>query len=143
MPTSLEELLAIYEITRLSAVYARGLDRFSIDDILCVFTPDATFDARPVGLTEFTGTEAIREFFSHNQDVMADQIHLFGNFIVDLDGPDEAHGTSYLWQDGHTHDGGRVHTVGFNVDEYQKTDGEWLITRRTVHPLLPPQLEAY
>lgn len=134
------DLLAIQ---RLSAVYARGLDRFDIEEVMIGFTADATFDAEPVGLERYVGTDAIREFFGHNQEVMADQIHLFGNFVIDFHGDDRATGTNYLWQDGHTHDGSRVHTVAMNDDEYIRTADGWKIATRTVSALLPPQLDAY
>src|SRR3954447_11176310 len=107
------QLADLESIKALSAVYARGLDRFNMAEIMCVFTDDAVFDATPVGLEVYEGSAAIQEFFGHNQSVMGDQIHLFSNFVIEFDGPDAAHGTNYLWQDGHTKEGARVHTVAF------------------------------
>jgi prepilin-type processing-associated H-X9-DG protein len=138
-----DQLTDLESIKVLSAVYARGLDRFNMREIMSIFTDDAVFDATPVGLEVYKGSAAIEEFFGHNQEVMADQIHLFSNFVVEFDGPDTAHGTNYLWQDGHTKDGSRVHTVAFNEDHYVKADGKWLVSKRTCSPLLPPQLDAY
>lgn len=40
----------IEEIRALSARYARGLDRFSMDELLEPFADDAVFDAAPMGL---------------------------------------------------------------------------------------------
>jgi prepilin-type processing-associated H-X9-DG protein len=140
---STDQLADLESIKTLSAVYARGLDRFNMDEIMSVFAPDAVFDATPVGLEVYEGPAAIEEFFGHNQSVMADQIHLFSNFVIEFDGPDAAHGTNYLWQDGHTKEGSRVHTVAFNEDQYKRTDGRWLVSKRICSPLLPPQLDAY
>ena len=137
------QLADLESIKTLSAVYARGLDRFSMVEIMSVFTQDAVFDATPVGLEVYEGASAIEEFFGHNQAVMGDQIHLFSNFVIEFDGPDAAHGTNYLWQDGHTKEGARVHTVAFNEDRYVKSDGGWLVSKRVCSPLLPPQLDAY
>ena len=44
----------------LSAVYARGLDRFNMSEIMSVFTHDAVFDATPVGLEVYDGAGAMR-----------------------------------------------------------------------------------
>ena len=141
---TVENLADTEAIRRLSAIYARGLDRFNIDEILRPFTADGIFDASPCGLDAYKGTAAIKEFFAHNQEVMGDQIHLFSNFIIDLDGPDTAHGSNYLWQDGHLKDGTRVHSVIFNEDSYVKRDGYWYIAKRVVNPLMPLQgMESY
>jgi prepilin-type processing-associated H-X9-DG protein len=137
------QLADLESIRALSAVYARGLDRFDMTEIMSIFTPDAVFDATPVGLEVYQGAAAIEAFFGHNQQVMGDQIHLFSNFVIEFGDPDSASGTNYLWQDGHTKDGSRVHTVAFNEDEYVRTADGWRLAKRTCSPLLPPQLDAY
>jgi ketosteroid isomerase-like protein len=135
--TTIDDLVAIEEIRTLTAVYARGLDRFDITAVMQVFSDDAVFDASPCGMDACVGKPAVEEFFVHNQSVMADQIHLYGNFVIELDGPTSAHGTSSLWQDGHLKDGTRVHSVVFNEDTYVKRDGAWFISRRVCTPLMP------
>lgn len=74
---------------------------------------------------------------------MADQMHLFSNFVIDFDGPDEAHGTNYLLQDGHNKEGATVRCFCLNEDTYRRVSGEWRISCRRISPLMPPQLESY
>ena len=141
---TLQDLADTEAIKTLSATYARGLDRFNIEELMQPFADDAIFDVSPCGLEACRGTAAIRTFFAHNQEVMADQIHLFSNFIIQLDGPESAHGSSYLWQDGHLKDGTRVHSVIFNEDSYEQRNGSWFIVKRVVSPLMPLQgMEDY
>jgi len=96
-----------------------------------------------MGLEAYSGKDALREFFGHNQEVMADQMHLFGNFIVDFDGSDAAHGTNYLLQDGHNKNGATVKCFCRNDDTYVRVAGRWRIAARQISPLMPPQLEDY
>jgi ketosteroid isomerase-like protein len=131
------------EIRALTHRYGLALDTFDLDGIVDVFTPDGIFDCSAFGLEVCDGQESIRTFFDHNQQVMANQIHMFSNHIIDFDGPDEAHGTNYLEQDGYTHDGARIQCLGLNRDEYVRTDNGWRIKRRVITPLVPFQLEGY
>ncbi len=133
----------VMAIQMLSARYARGLDHFRMDELLEPYAADAVFDATPMGLESYTGIDTIREFFAHNQEVMADQMHLFSNFVIEFDGPDAAHGTNYLLQDGHTKDGATVRCFCMNEDTYRRTGGVWRIATRKISPLMPPQLDAY
>jgi hypothetical protein len=143
MTTPAERIADLEDIRMLSARYARGLDRFSMPELLEPFADDAVFDASPMGLSAYTGKAALEEFFGHNQEVMADQMHLFGNFIVEFSDEVTAHGTNYLLQDGHTKDGSTVRCFCINEDTYSKASGTWRIASRTIRPLMPPQLEAY
>jgi ketosteroid isomerase-like protein len=136
-------LADLQEIQMLSNRYARGLDSFDIEGLLAPFADDATFDASPVELGVFEGIDAIREFFEHNQSTMADQMHLFSNFLIDFDGEGEAHGSNYLVQDGHTKDGVRIQTWALNEDRYSRTPDGWRIVYRRVSALMPPDLEGY
>jgi len=115
----------IEEIRMLSARYAKGLDTFDMEALMAPYAPDAVFDAAPMGLESYSGTDAIRDFFAHNQEVMADQMHLFSNFIIDFDGPDQAHGSNYLLQDGHNKEGSTVKCFCMNEDVYRRTP-RWL-----------------
>ncbi|MFC8045453.1 nuclear transport factor 2 family protein [Nocardia sp. NPDC057353] len=144
IPTvSTDRIADIEEIRMLSARYARGLDRFDMDALMEPYADDAVFDAGPMGLESYAGARAIREFFQHNQDVMADQMHLFGNFIVEFDSDDLARGTNYLLQDGHNNDGATVRCYCMNEDTYRRTADGWRIASRRISPLMPPQLDAY
>ena len=138
-----DRMADLEDIRALSARYARGLDRFAIDEVLEPFAGDAVFDASPMGLDQYKGADALRNFFGHNQDVMADQMHLFSNFVIDFDGPDEAHGTNYLLQDGHNKEGATVKCFCLNEDTYRRISGEWRIASRRISPLMPAQLESY
>jgi ketosteroid isomerase-like protein len=131
------------EIRALTHRYGLALDTFDLDGIVGVFAPDATFDCTAFGLEICEGEERIRAFFAHNQQVMANQIHMFSNHIIEFDGPDEAHGTNYLEQDGYTHAGQRIQCLGLNRDRYERTEQGWRITHRVITPLVPFHLEGY
>ena len=131
------------EIRALTHRYGLALDTFDLDGIVAVFTPDGVFDCSGFGLEVYDGEESIRTFFAHNQGVMANQIHMFSNHIIDFDGADEAHGTNYLEQDGYTHEGARIQCLGLNRDTYVRTDDGWRIKRREITPLVPFHLEGY
>ncbi len=138
-----EKLLAIEEIKALSARYALGLDRFDMDSLLEPFAEDAVFDAAAFELGAFRGHAEMRGFFEHNFGVMKEQMHLFSNFIVELDGPDEAHGTNYLYEDGFTNEGARITCLCLNRDRYRRGEDGWRIATRTIEPLVLPSLEGY
>ena len=131
------------EIRALTHRYGLALDTFDLEGIVRVFTPDGTFDCSAFGLDLLTGEENIRGFFAHNQQVMANQIHMFSNHIVEFVGPDEAHGTNYLEQDGYTHEGARIQCLGVNRDRYERTEDGWRIAYRAISPLVPFKLEGY
>jgi ketosteroid isomerase-like protein len=137
------QLLDREAIKELTHRYGRALDTFDLEGIVEIWVPDGVFDVTPFGLDLLEGHEALRTFFRHNQEVMANQIHLFANHIIEFDGPDEAHGTNYLFQDGYTNDGARIHCLGLNEDRYTRTAEGWRITTRTIRPLVTPKLEGY
>jgi ketosteroid isomerase-like protein len=142
MPAA-DRLLALEEIKGVSHRYALGLDRFDLEGIMSAFTEDAVFDATAFGLERVEGSAAIRAFFEHNQSVMKAQMHLYANFIIELDGLDEAHGTNYLFQDGYSNDGAHIHCLGLNEDRYVRGVDGWRIRERVIRPLVAPQLEGY
>jgi hypothetical protein len=131
------------EIRALTHRYGLALDTFDLDGIVGVFTSDGTFDCSAFDLEVCEGEESIRTFFDHNQKVMANQIHMFSNHIIEFDGANEAHGTNYLEQDGYTHDGARIQCLGLNRDRYVRTEDGWRIARRAISPLVPFHLEGY
>jgi prepilin-type processing-associated H-X9-DG protein len=134
------ELEAIRALTHR---YGLALDTFDLDGTVAAFAEDAVFDCTAFGLERLEGHAALRAFFDHNQAAMANQMHLFANHIIELDGPEDAHGTNYLFQDGHTKSGERIQCLGLNRDRYVRTSDGWVISERTITPLVPPQLEGY
>ena len=138
-----EKLLAIEEIKALSARYALGLDQFDMDLLLSPYTEDVVFDATAFELGIFTGRDELRGFFEHNSVVMKEQMHLFSNFIIELEGRDAASGTNYLYEDGFTNEGAQITCLCLNRDKYVRTDDGWKIAERVISPLVMPKLEGY
>jgi hypothetical protein len=138
------QLADLEEIKTLSYRYALGLDRFDIEGILSVFAPDGVFDMSSVGLPRMEGRESMREFFSQRTlQVMASQMHLFGNHVIEFDGADEAHATNYLFQDGYSKEGQRIQSHILNEDRYVRTADGWRISHRKLTALVAPQLEGF
>jgi hypothetical protein len=77
---------------------------------------------------------ALEAFYTHALEVMGEQMHSYSNFIVELDGPAEAHGTNYLLAVGRTKEGSSIQTTSFNEDAYVKRNGAWLISQRICNP---------
>jgi ketosteroid isomerase-like protein len=138
-----EHLADVEAIRALTHRYGLALDAFDLDGILAVFAPDGVFDCTAFGLERMEGRASLRQFFDHNEQAMANQMHVFANHIIEIDGSDEAHGTNYLLQDGYTKEGARIQCLGLNRDRYVRTPDGWLIKERTITPLVPPQLEGY
>jgi ketosteroid isomerase-like protein len=138
------QLADLEEIKTLSYRYALGLDRFDIEGILSVFAPDGVFDMSSVGLPRMEGRESMREFFSQRTlQVMASQMHLFGNHVIEFDGADEAHATNYLFQDGYSKEGQRIQSHILNEDRYVRSADGWRISHRKLTALVAPQLEGF
>lgn len=133
----------IEAIRSLCSRYSRGVDRFDLMERLACFAEDAIFDLSAMGLGVHKGSKNLKAYFSHNLNTMAHQMHLSSNFIIEIDGPEDAHGTSYLFTEGLTKKGDVVRSHAFNEDIYIKQGKEWLISRRICSPLLPPKLEFF
>jgi ketosteroid isomerase-like protein len=131
------------EIRAVTHRYAIALDKFDIEGTLAQFLPDAVFDATAFGLARMDGHGDMREFFDHNAEAMATQMHLFANHVIEFDGPDQAHGTNYLLEDGFAKNGARITCLGRNEDQYVRTPDGWRIASRVITPLVPPQIEGY
>jgi ketosteroid isomerase-like protein len=140
---SAEQLAELEAIKLLTHRYALALDTFDLDGIVAAFAEDAVFDCTAFGLERLEGHDSIRSFFEHNEQSMATQMHLYANHIIEFDGPHEAHGTNYLYQDGYTKGGDRIRCLGLNRDRYVRTADGWRIKARTITPLVPPQLAGY
>jgi len=137
------QLADLEEIRAVTHRYGIALDKFDIDETLAQFLPDALFDASAFGLSRMEGHDDMREFFEHNLAAMANQMHLFANHVIEFDGPDQAHGTNYLLEDGFAKNGARITCLGRNEDQYLRTPDGWRIASRVITPLVPPQTEGY
>jgi ketosteroid isomerase-like protein len=137
------QLVDLEEIRAVTHRYGIALDKFDIDGTLAQFLPDALFDASAFGLSRMEGHGDMREFFEHNAAAMETQMHLFANHVIEFDGPDLAHGTNYLVEDGIAKNGARITCLGRNEDEYVRTEDGWRIASRVITPLVPPQTEGY
>jgi ketosteroid isomerase-like protein len=111
------QLADLEEVRAMTHRYGIALDKFDIDGTLAQFLPDAVFDASAFGLTRMENRADMRDFFEHNAAAMASQMHLFANHVIVFDGPDRAHGTNYLLEDGVAKNGARITCLGRNVDE--------------------------
>ncbi|KID30172.1 SnoaL-like domain [Prauserella sp. Am3] len=132
-----------HDIMQLSHLYARGLDRFDPEEALSAFSDDAVWDATAVGLERFEGRAKIREFFERDAASVADQFHIITNHIVEFDGPDTAHGTNYVFSEGHATTGAKFRAAALNADTYVRTPSGWRIASRVISPLTPPELEGF
>jgi ketosteroid isomerase-like protein len=137
------QLIDLEEIKAVTHRYGIALDKFDIDGVLSAFLPDAVFDATAFGLSRMEGHADLRAFFEHNSDAMTSQMHMFANHVIEFDGPDTAHGTHYLLEDGVATTGARITCLGRNDDRYVRTEDGWRIATRVITPLVPPQLEGY
>lgn len=112
--------------------YCRGVDRLDRALILSVYHPDGWDDHG-----SFQGSpEAFADWvFSGHRDKIACCTHFLSNSLVHFDGPDVAHGESYVIAvhrrliDGALHD---MMGAGRYIDRFERRDGAWKIARRTV-----------
>ncbi|MEI8000528.1 MAG: nuclear transport factor 2 family protein [Actinomycetes bacterium] len=125
----LARLVAESEIRAVLLRYARGIDRLDLDLVRSCYHPDAT-DSHG----SFTGT--VDEYCTWVERVLRrydSTMHLLGNPLVELAGPDraavETYGLSF-----HRTAGGppeRNLVTGFRfVDRFDRRGGEWRIARR-------------
>ena len=125
----LARLVAESEIRAVLLRYARGIDRLDLDLVRSCYHPDAT-DSHG----SFTGT--VDEYCTWVERVLRrydSTMHLLGNPLVELAGPDraavETYGLSF-----HRTAGGppeRNLVTGFRfVDRFDRREGEWRIARR-------------
>lgn len=131
------------EIIQATHRYARGLDRFDPDEALSAFSADAVWDATAVGLERFEGHDQIRAFFERDAAAMADQCHIITNHLIEFDGDDKAHGTNYVFAEGHTVSGAKIKAIALNEDTYVATPQGWRIASRVISALIPPELEGF
>ncbi len=123
--------------TRLSIAYARAIDFRDYDAFLELFTEDAVLDVgRPLH-----GREAIRESLQRRPDELRSR-HVVSNVFVDVLGPDDARGISYLTLYRH-HGAASLRrepapltgpaAVGHYQDRFVRSADGWLFKSRRLH----------
>ncbi|AYJ51270.1 nuclear transport factor 2 family protein [Rhodococcus sp. P1Y] len=135
--------MSVSEIISATHTYALGLDKFDPKLALSAFAVDAVWDATPVGLAKYEGHEAILDFFERDAEQVKDQFHIITNHIVHFDSETTAHGTNYVFSEGHTNGGAAFKAIALNEDTYVHTDDGWKIASRVISPLTPPQMEGF
>lgn len=127
------------QIQRLAADYCWHADHRDVEGIVSLFTEDAVFDARPVGLSQIQGRAALREFFGMLLPLHEYSQHLSGNHRIDLD-KQAARGTCYYLMQGAVRGGAPISAAGYYEDTYVRTSDGWRIASRRGVPLGPPRL---
>lgn len=123
--------------TALSIAYARAIDFRDYDAFVTLFAENALLDAgRPL-----EGRDAIRESLRHRPDELRSR-HVISNVFIDVLGPDEARGISYLTLYRHHGDEstrfgpaplGGAAAVGHYEDRFVRTGEIWLFESRKLH----------
>jgi hypothetical protein len=143
MEAIVKELLDREEIRNLRTLYAHHLDSNNIDALHQVFSDDAVVE---VTVGKMEGIEAIKEglrqaFNLYDRDLRGSYpfLHAIANHWVKLTGPDTAIGRCYLidFETASKSDPNPLLLLGLYADEYQRTDGEWRITRTRLEVVWP------
>ncbi|MFC4001270.1 nuclear transport factor 2 family protein [Prauserella oleivorans] len=142
-PASVATVESHLEIIQLTHRYALGLGRFDPAETLAVFTEDAVWDATAVGLDRLEGHARLRDFFERDARSVADQFHIITNHVIVFDGEDRAHGTNYVFSEGHSRTGARFRAAALNEDVYRRSDDGWRIASRVISPWTPAELEGF
>ncbi|MFM7618090.1 MAG: nuclear transport factor 2 family protein [Actinomycetes bacterium] len=140
-----EDLVELEAIKRLKYAYFRHLDLKQWDDIVELFTPDATC-AYSAGAYSYEGRDAIVEFFRKGMGSETfHSSHKAHHPEIELTGPTTATGVWAL-EDRvvDTQWGIVIQGAAFYDDDYVKVDGAWRIARtaykrvyETMEPLGP------
>lgn len=132
----------IDEIRDLTHRYCSRVDGFDLEGVLGVYSDDAVLDLESLGMGRFEGQEALRGFYQGSIDGMESQAHVAANHLIELDGPDAAHGTHYVIAIANLKDGTKIHVHGLHTDTYRRTPSGWKIASRALSMLLPPVVDA-
>ena len=138
MPDAHRTALAVedrVDIIDLTHRYAQHIDHFELDELLDLWTDDAVFDERPVGLYHSVGRPAIRTFFENDFAVRKASIHAISNLLVTGAAADAATGVCCAQIQTELRSGQEVRASVDYVDEYRRVDGRWLFSARLVRPL--------
>ena len=130
---SLEELerrLQVLEdveaIRKLKARYSQVLDGFSKENVETLFTEDGVWDLDQRG--RFVGRQAIKEFSKKLPEALPFCVHYFVQPTIVVEGQ-RAKGRWYMLVPATKGDGGAIWSAGLEDDEYEKVNGEWLISK--------------
>ena len=131
-PTTVEDRLdrleSLSEIQQLPHRYALAIDSRDISALTALFVPDVR-----VGRAA-RGREALATWFSETLSRPRTSVHFIGNHIVDLDGPDEAHGIVYCRDELEWPERGEWEIGVLQYwDRYRRVNGEWCFERRKFH----------
>jgi ketosteroid isomerase-like protein len=126
----LDRLASIDEIRQLASRYALALDQRDLDALVGLFVDDVRVDA------DTRGREALRAGLEgeHLRRLGITVLHV-GNHVVELDGPDAAHGSVYCRAELQTDDETWVSQAVHYGDRYERRDGRWYFRSRR-HELL-------
>ncbi|MFD4351247.1 nuclear transport factor 2 family protein [Nocardia sp. NPDC058518] len=123
---ALQRLLDHQAIRDLVTLYAIARDDHDMDALMECFAPDATFVSQG---KEYTGHDALREWFGVNMKRNAFSLHIPNSQVIHFDSDSTATGQ----MTGH---GEFAHETAFMVcayrdsDVYVKRDGRWYLGRR-------------
>jgi hypothetical protein len=119
-----ERLEALEEIRQLVARYALALDQRDLDALCGLFPEDVRVgrDAR--------GRDALKAWFDATlREQFTGTAHVTGNHVIELRGPDRAHGVVYSRNEHETPDAWVLMTMLY-VDDYERQGGRWYFRRR-------------
>jgi ketosteroid isomerase-like protein len=125
---SLERLLDKEEIADVVRAYCYHFDRAETDELVDLFTADATVDYGP-DVQRLNGTEEIRAMVSAGlSGFFAATSHHVSNFMIRFDGPDAARSLCYLYA-WHRYRDGRPDSElwGQYHHEFRRLSGRWKI----------------
>ena len=138
----LRELLDIEAIKKVKLLYSQLMDSADIDGLAQIFAEDAICEFGPYGT--WNGREEIhtnyKEVFKAAKPYAG--FHSTTNQWVEMTGPDSAVSRTYLHDIVHEPDP-RTNPViwyGLYDEDYIRVDGEWKISRCTLHFMWPQRL---
>ena len=127
-----ERLIAIEEIKRMRARYIRMLDTRNWDELITLYTPDATlsFQTEAPGVVNRGRDEILKAIAAALADVAT--VHYIHAAEIEIQSADRATGIwaleDTLWFGPKSASPGRnFHAYGHMHDTYRKIDGKWLI----------------
>jgi hypothetical protein len=136
---AIEDLLEIEAVKNVRIMYCQYFDAKDSDKLAGLFTEDAIceFDAAHGG--DWVGRETIRKKFGeYDEGLPFTYLHAVTNPVVQLTGPETAHGRWYLL-DLNVEEGAENPLALFGIydDLYRKVDGNWMIERTRIDFLWP------
>jgi uncharacterized protein (TIGR02246 family) len=107
--------------------HTQAQDAGRTDDIVALYAPDGILELP--GMDPVRGRDALREAFKGWAPTQP-QLHLVGNTVVTVSGPDEATASSDVVFHVRGETGWAPQVVGRYEDTLRHVDGTWLIQRR-------------